>query len=221
MKRKPQPPCRASEASASLLPGPWLCCPQRQPSSLPLLLSSAGTAFLRKMGRREARQCHCQWGNRWESRQVDRGRRRGSGLPRLRARPHGAHTCIHIVGPPAGLAAASRWGAACPGIEDIVDRALHLAVINGLGALGGAGEGGAGSGGPRVAQVLVLRLRKPALTPLCAGSRCPPDNSTAGHSFVSTPEHEHSPRAPWPSLPAPPPRSPSRFIPDTIIHRVA
>uniref|UniRef100_A0A671G2S6 Uncharacterized protein n=1 Tax=Rhinolophus ferrumequinum TaxID=59479 RepID=A0A671G2S6_RHIFE len=61
----------------------------------------------------------------------------------------GAHTCIHIVGPPAGLAAASCWGAACPRIEDIVDRALHLAVIDGLGALGGAGKGEEGSGGPR------------------------------------------------------------------------
>uniref|UniRef100_A0A8D2H2P8 Uncharacterized protein n=1 Tax=Urocitellus parryii TaxID=9999 RepID=A0A8D2H2P8_UROPR len=58
-----------------------------------------------------------------------------------------AHTCIHIVGPPTGLAAASCWGAACPGIEHVVDRALHLTVINGLGALGGAGEGREGQMG--------------------------------------------------------------------------
>lgn len=71
-------------------------------------------------------------------------------LPLLQVGPCGAHTCIHIVGPPAGLAAASCWGAACAGIEDVIDRALHLAVIDGLGALGGAGEGGEGSGGPRM-----------------------------------------------------------------------
>lgn len=71
-------------------------------------------------------------------------------LPLLQVGPCGAHTCIHIVGPPAGLAAASCWGAACARIEDVIDRALHLAVIDGLGALGGAGEGGKGSGGPRM-----------------------------------------------------------------------
>uniref|UniRef100_A0A4X1TCA8 Uncharacterized protein n=1 Tax=Sus scrofa TaxID=9823 RepID=A0A4X1TCA8_PIG len=73
------------------------------------------------------------------------GGRRGSTLPLLRVGPCDAHTCIHIVGPPAGLAAASCWGAACARIEDVIDRAFHLAVIDGLGALGGAGEGGKGS----------------------------------------------------------------------------
>ena len=33
--------------------------------------------------------------------------RGGSTLPLLQVGPRGAHTCIHIVGPPAGLAAAS------------------------------------------------------------------------------------------------------------------
>lgn len=50
-------------------------------------------------------------------------------------------TCIHIIGPPAGLAAAGGRGAACPRVEDIIDRALQLAVIDGFGALGGAGGG--------------------------------------------------------------------------------
>lgn len=54
------------------------------------------------------------------------------------------HTCIHIIGPSTGLAAASCWGAACPRIEHIINWALHLTVIDGLGALGGA-EGEEGS----------------------------------------------------------------------------
>uniref|UniRef100_A0A673UAK9 Uncharacterized protein n=1 Tax=Suricata suricatta TaxID=37032 RepID=A0A673UAK9_SURSU len=64
---------------------------------------------------------------------------RGPGCPALGG-PCGTHTCIHIVGPPAGLAAAGSRGAACARIEDIINGALHLAVIDGLGALGGAGE---------------------------------------------------------------------------------
>lgn len=76
--------------------------------------------------------------------------RRGCTPPALQVGPRGgAHTCIHIVGPTAGLAAASCRGAACARIEDVVDRALHLTVIDGLRALGGAGEGGQGSGGPQ------------------------------------------------------------------------
>lgn len=44
-------------------------------------------------------------------------------------------TCIHIIGPTAGLrAAASRWGTAW--VEDIIHRALHLTVINGLALVG-------------------------------------------------------------------------------------
>lgn len=52
------------------------------------------------------------------------------------------HTCIHVIGPSTGLAATSCWGAACPGVEHIINWALHLAVIDGLGALGGAEEEG-------------------------------------------------------------------------------
>uniref|UniRef100_A0ABI7ZGC2 Uncharacterized protein n=1 Tax=Felis catus TaxID=9685 RepID=A0ABI7ZGC2_FELCA len=70
---------------------------------------------------------------------VNREGKRGASCP-ARGWPCSTHTCVHIVGPPAGLAAASCWGAACAGIEDIIDGALHLAVIDGLGALGGAGE---------------------------------------------------------------------------------
>uniref|UniRef100_A0A3B4ZLK8 Uncharacterized protein n=1 Tax=Stegastes partitus TaxID=144197 RepID=A0A3B4ZLK8_9TELE len=44
-------------------------------------------------------------------------------------------TCIHIIRPPAGLrAAAGRWGTAR--VEDIIHRALHLAVVNGLALVG-------------------------------------------------------------------------------------
>ncbi|CAH6813560.1 G430095P16Rik [Phodopus roborovskii] len=52
------------------------------------------------------------------------------------------HTCIHVIGPSTRLAAAGCWGAACPRIEHIINWALHLAVIDGLGALGGAEEEG-------------------------------------------------------------------------------
>lgn len=48
-------------------------------------------------------------------------------------------TCIHVVGPTAGLgAAAGRRGAAR--VEDIVHRAVHLAVVNGLALVGAEGE---------------------------------------------------------------------------------
>uniref|UniRef100_A0A670KHB7 Uncharacterized protein n=1 Tax=Podarcis muralis TaxID=64176 RepID=A0A670KHB7_PODMU len=50
-------------------------------------------------------------------------------------------TCIHIVGPPTGLAAASCWGPPCPRVEHVVYRALHLAVIYRLGPLGGTAMG--------------------------------------------------------------------------------
>lgn len=44
-------------------------------------------------------------------------------------------TCIHIIGPTAGLrAASSRRGTAW--VEDIIHRALHLTVINGLPLVG-------------------------------------------------------------------------------------
>lgn len=58
-----------------------------------------------------------------------------------RGRGEGAPTCIHIVGPPTGLAAASCRGPPRPGVEHVVHGALHLAVVYRLGALGGTAEG--------------------------------------------------------------------------------
>uniref|UniRef100_A0A8C9XF15 Uncharacterized protein n=1 Tax=Sander lucioperca TaxID=283035 RepID=A0A8C9XF15_SANLU len=47
----------------------------------------------------------------------------------------GGTTCIHVIRPTAGLgAAARRWGTAR--VEDIVHRALHLTVVNGLALVG-------------------------------------------------------------------------------------
>nr|BAE38316.1 unnamed protein product [Mus musculus]BAE40144.1 unnamed protein product [Mus musculus] len=51
-----------------------------------------------------------------------------------------AHTCIHVIGPSARLAAASGRRAACPRIEHIIYWTLHLTVVDGLGALGAAEE---------------------------------------------------------------------------------
>ncbi len=52
---------------------------------------------------------------------------------------HSRTTCIHIIRPTAGLrAAASRRGAAW--VEDIVHRALHLTVVNGLALVGAERE---------------------------------------------------------------------------------
>uniref|UniRef100_A0A3P9HZV0 Uncharacterized protein n=1 Tax=Oryzias latipes TaxID=8090 RepID=A0A3P9HZV0_ORYLA len=52
----------------------------------------------------------------------------------------GGVTCIHIIGPTAGLgAAARRWGTAR--VKDIIHGALHLTVINGLALGGGECEG--------------------------------------------------------------------------------
>uniref|UniRef100_A0A8C5DU87 Uncharacterized protein n=1 Tax=Gouania willdenowi TaxID=441366 RepID=A0A8C5DU87_GOUWI len=48
-------------------------------------------------------------------------------------------TCVHIIGPTTGLGAAARsWGTTR--IEDIIYRALHLAVINGLALVGAKNE---------------------------------------------------------------------------------
>lgn len=56
---------------------------------------------------------------------------------RIREKDFSLPTCIHIVGPTAGLrAASSRRGTAW--VEDIIHRALHLTVINGLPLVGAA-----------------------------------------------------------------------------------
>lgn len=116
------------------------------------------------------------------------------------------HTCIHIVGPPTGLAAASRWGAACPRIEDVINRALHLAVINGLGALGGAGEGGKGSGVPRVGQDTGTQTKEACTDAPQCGEPVPADSSTLGHSLCAHPCTRL--RAPWAQLACCPSSSP-------------
>ncbi len=61
----------------------------------------------------------------WTSAQLQRERWGGCG----------ESTCIHVIRPAAGLrAAACRRGTA--GVEDIVHRALHLTVVNGLTLVG-------------------------------------------------------------------------------------
>uniref|UniRef100_A0A8D1NG58 Uncharacterized protein n=2 Tax=Sus scrofa TaxID=9823 RepID=A0A8D1NG58_PIG len=120
-----------------------------------------------------------------EDQEVRRQAVRGSTLPLLRVGPCDAHTCIHIVGPPAGLAAASCWGAACARIEDVIDRAFHLAVIDGLGALGGAGEGGKGSGGPKVSQGSEPSRQSHALFRMCAlRAKCLPKHKPGSQVHV-------------------------------------
>lgn len=112
--------------------------------------------------------------------------RRGCTPPALQVRPcGGAHTCIHIVGPTAGLAAASCRGAACARIEDVVNRALHLTVIDGLGALGGAGEGGEGSGGPQVSGWTGTRTREAYADGPPCGERALAVSSISGHSLCA------------------------------------
>lgn len=112
--------------------------------------------------------------------------RRGCTPPALQVGPRGgAHTCIHIVGPTAGLAAASCRGAACARIEDVVDRALHLTVIDGLGALGGAGEGGQGSGGPQASGRTGTWTQEACTDgPPCA-EWAPAVSSISGHSLCA------------------------------------
>uniref|UniRef100_A0A8C2SMB8 Uncharacterized protein n=1 Tax=Capra hircus TaxID=9925 RepID=A0A8C2SMB8_CAPHI len=125
--------------------------------------------------------------------------RRGCTPPALQVRPcGGAHTCIHIVGPTAGLAAASCRGAACARIEDVVNRALHLTVIDGLGALGGAGEGGEGSAsvGMEAALSAWSTHPRPVPAPLCLGSKVTPPGERpspvpTGSTFLAEP---------WPGL---------------------
>lgn len=82
-----------------------------------------------------------------------------AGTHRLQRCDGRLHTCIHVVGPSARLAAASCWRAACPRIEHVINGALHLAVIDGLGALGGAEEDGRRPVGQRSKQHQVLRPR--------------------------------------------------------------
>jgi hypothetical protein len=92
------------------------------------------------------------------------------------------HTCIHVVGPPTGLAAAGCRGAACPRIEYVVNRALHLTVIDGLGALGGAGEGGESQVGEAPGSLLVLRPRSGTLMALSAEWVLPTQVLLGSHS---------------------------------------
>lgn len=223
LKRRPQPHCRASEASASRLPGPWLCCPPWQPSSSPLLRSSArsGRHCLPLEGR-EARSRGVPLtvgepvgespGERREETRFRAALAPGQASRRPYLHPHRWATrwtgCCQPLG--SGLSRDRRhrrqgspsrchqwtWGAWwCWGRR----RGIRWA------------KGGPGTG----AQA------EEACTdgPLC-WEQVLTDGSVAGHSFVSTPRSALGEPL-GPSLPAPPPRSPSQFLLDTIIHRVA
>ena len=134
----------------------------------------------------EDRRCCLQQEAPREARQVKLRGTGGCTPPALQVGPcGGAHTCIHIVGPTAGLAAASCRGAACARIEDVVDRALHLTVIDGLGALGGAGEGGQGSGGPQVSDRTGTRTQEACTDAPPCGEQIPAVSSISGHSLCA------------------------------------